>query len=250
MRAVTLEHFRDRAPAIAALALEYYREPQASAEERAAGDGNGDGQSPDDKIDETMQWKVLARKVEDPLLQAVTTGADLAGHLVGEEAIAFGLTDEAATRYAEQRAAEMVGMRRLEDGTLVSNPNAEWAITEKVRTRIHETVTKAVKEGWTGKQLADELEGGGIWEARADAIARTEVAMAVNQGAADTYKAAGVVDGTVLDGPGCLEDGHDDSQAGVNGETWTVAKFEEFPVGHPHCRRDFAPNVPAIEEAA
>ena len=197
-----------------------------------------------------MEWKVFADDVAPHLATSFAEGGELAGKQIADEGIAFGLLDEAATAYAEERAAELVGMRRLKDGSLVKNQNAEWSITKKVRERIHETVTTAVKEGWTGKQLADELESGAIWDARADAIARTEVAIAVNQGAAETYRAAGVETGTVLDGPGCLEDGHDDSQRGVNGETWTLDKFNQHPVGHPNCRRDFAPDVPAAEEAA
>lgn len=247
LRAEALAHFKDRAPEIAALALRYYQEP---AQERAAGDDKGGGQPPDDKIYQTMNWEVFQGKIEPRLADAFAEGGTLAEQNIPGEGVSFGLLDEAATDYAEERAAEMVGMRRLEDGTLVENPNAEWVISKTVRDRVHETVTKATKEGWTGKQLAAELEGGGIWEARADAIARTEVAMAVNQGAAETYRVAGVETGTVLDGPGCLEDGHDDDQRGVNGETWTLERFQTYPVGHPHCRRDFAPNVEEAREAA
>ena len=247
LRAEALAHFKDRAPEIAALALRYYQEP---AQERAAGDESGAGQPPDDEIDKAMQWEVFQGKVEPRLADAFAEGGTLAEQQIPGEGVSFGLLDEAATAYAEERAAELVGMRRLEDGTLVKNPNAEWAVSKTVRQRIHDVVAKATEEGWTGKQLAAELESGAIWDTRADMIARTEVAIAVNQGAAETYRAAGVETGTVLDGPGCLEDGHDDGQRGVNGETWTLDKFNEYPVGHPHCRRDFAPNVEAAEEAA
>jgi hypothetical protein len=255
LRAAVLEHFRDRAPAIAALALEYYQEPEASAEERAAGDppkkkGKG-GPPPTGRVDEAMQWKVLATRLEDGLTAAHAAGMDLAGHQLGEEAIAFGLTDEAAIAYAEERAAEMVGMRRLEDGTLIPNPNAEWQITEALRKQINATVSRAVEEGWTGKRLAEELgESGELWRTRADMVARSEVAIAVNAGAAKTYEEAGIESVTILDGPGCLEDGHDDKQAGVNGETWSLEKFREYPIGHPHCRRDGAPNVKALDAEA
>lgn len=247
LRAEALAHFKDRAPEIAALALRYYEEP---AQERAAGDESGGGQPPDDEIDKAMQWEVFQGKVEPRLADAFAEGGTIAEQQIPGEGVSFGLLDEAATAYAEERAAEMVGMRRLEDGTLVKNPNAEWAVSKTVRDRIHDVVAKATKEGWTGKQLAAELESGDIWSTRADMIARTEVAMAVNQGAAETYRAAGVETVTILDGPGCLEDGHDDAQRGVNGEVWTLAKFNEFPVGHPHCRRDGAPNVEEAQEAA
>jgi len=247
LRAEALAHFRDRAPEIAALALRYYQE---SAQERSAWTEGRDGQPPDDEIDQAMRWDVFQGKVEPRLADAFADGGTLAEQQIPGEGISFGLLDEAATTYAEERAAELVGMRRLEDGSLVKNPDSKWAVSKTVRDRIHDTVAKATEEGWTGKQLAAELESGTIWEARADMIARTEVAIAVNQGAAETYRAAGVETGTVLDGPGCLEDGHDDGQRGVNGETWALAKFQQYPVGHPHCRRDFAANVEEAREAA
>ena len=199
-----------------------------------------------------MDWKVLVRKVEPGIEAAFAEGGDLAMRKVGEEAIAFGMLDQAAADYAEARAAEMVGMRRLEDGTLVENPNAEWSIAKTTRKQIHDLVARATTEGWTRQQLVDEIESATMWEARADAVARSEVAIAVNQGAAETYSAAGVQTIDILDGPGCLEDGHDDSVAGVNGETWTIEKFQTYPIGHPHCRRDGVPNVDSIsgEETA
>ena len=61
---------------------------------------------------------------------------------------------------------------------------------------------------------------------------------------AETYRGAGVNTVTIMDGPGCLEDGHDDEQPGVDGEVWSVQKWQEFPVGHPYCVRDGFPNIP------
>lgn len=245
LREAALDHFLAHASDVAALVLEYYEEPK---EERAAAVAGGE--PPDEKLDKVLDWKVLVGELEPHLEQAFAEGATLAEQNIPGEDLSFGLLDEAATQYAEDRAAEMVGMRRLEDGSLVKNPNAEWAISKTVRQRIHDTVAKAVEEGWTGKQLAAELESPDIWRARADAIARTEVAIAVNQGAAETYRAAGVDEVDILDGPGCLEDGHDDAQRGVNGERWTVEKFQTYPVGHPHCRRDAAPVIQEAEVAA
>jgi hypothetical protein len=251
LRRTVLAHFKEHAPAIAALAREFYPGAQVERDEVAPKLPPG-GTIPDERIDAAMDYQVLVRDVVPELERAFAQGGELAAEQVAKvSTIEFGLTDQEAVDYAEARAAEMVGMRRMPDGSLVPNPNAEWAISKTVREKIHDTVAQAVKEGWTGKQLADELEDGPIWATRADAIARSEVAIAVNQGAAETYKEVGVEDGTVLDGPGCLEDGHDDSQAGVNGETWTLQRFMDNPIGHPHCRRDFVPNVPvAAAEAA
>jgi len=247
LRAAVLEHFRARATELAATVSASYRgqERDEAVKEDLPG-------PTDAAIDGAMDWKVLVRKVEPGLEAAFSEGGDLAMRKVGEEAIAFGMLDQAAADYAEARAAEMVGMRRLEDGTLVENPNAEWSIRKTIRKQVHDLVARATKEGWTRQQLVDEIESATMWEARADAVARSEVAIAVNQGAAETYSAAGVQTIDILDGPGCLEDGHDDSVAGVNGETWTVEKFQTYPIGHPHCRRDGVPNVDSIsgEETA
>jgi hypothetical protein len=243
-----LAHFKDRAPEVARVAGAAYVHVAVQQRDEAAKD-DLKGQPSDEAIDAAMEWNVLVGDVEPHLERAFAEGGDLAVQQAGKAAIEFGLTDQAAVDYAEARAAEMVGMRRLEDGTLVDNPNAEWAISKTTRKQVHDLVARATKEGWTTKQLADEIESATMWEARADAVARSEVAIAVNQGAAETYKEAGVQTGTVLDGPGCLEDGHDDSVAGVNGETWTVTRFQEYPIGHPHCRRDFVPDVDSIETA-
>lgn len=245
LRRAALEYFREHAPALAVLAADALPTEQRDEVARKIPEG-----PTDEAIDAAMEWKVLAEKARGHIEAAFAEGGDLAVRKVGEEAIAFGLVDEAAADYAEARAAELVGMTRLDDGTLVPNPNAKWSVPQGVRDRIRGLVKQAAKEGWTRRQLTAEIESDEVWGARADMIARTEVATAVNQGAATTYREAGVVDGTVLDGPGCLEDGHDDNQAGVNGETWTLERFRAHVVGHPHCRRDFAPNVPKTASEA
>jgi len=247
LRAAVLAHFKDRAPHVATLAREAYVHAAVQQRDEAAKEEQP-GQPSDQAIDQAMNWTVLVRDAQPHIGRAFAEGGELAIQKVGEESIAFGMVDQAAADYAEARAAEMVGMRRQPDGTLVENPNAEWSISKTTRKQVHDLVARSTKEGWSNKQLVDEIESATMWEARADAVARSEVAIAVNQGAAQTYKEAGVKTGTVLDGPGCLEDGHDDGAAGVNGETWTVARFQANPIGHPHCRRDFVPDVDSISE--
>ena len=244
LRAAALEHFRKRAPAVAQLVRHAYH-PALERDEAAKDETPSDAQ-----IDGVMDWKVFVGKVEPHLRTAFADGGELGIQKVGDEAIAFGMLDQAAADYAEDRAAELVGMRRLDDGTLVQNPHAKWSVAQTVRDRIQGLVAKAVKEGWTRDRLAGEIEDGTIWETRADAIARSEVSIAVNQGAAKTYGEAGVQRVTILDGPGCLRDGHDDSEDGVNGETWSLEEFQEYPIGHPHCRREGIPDVDSIDQEA
>jgi hypothetical protein len=90
-------------------------------------------------------------------------------------------------------------------------------------------------------------------EARASTIARTETAIAYNKGAAASYKAEGVSTVLVLDGEGCLPEGHDDGapapdgergvqdDAQADGQIWTPDEYAELPTGHPNCVRSAAP---------
>jgi len=233
VRRACLEHFKDRAHDLAIYIASLY---QQGTEEKVT-----KANKPDDaEMDRIMRWDVLAEALKGPLAEAYLDGETLAADAGGIE-IQFGLTDEAATEYAEKRGAELLGMRVLEDGSIVPNPNARWNVSDTVRDQVKNTLTRGLEEGWTLEQVRDAVEGGPIWESRADVIARTEVGFALNRGTVDTYRGAGIEKVSVLDGPGCLKEGHDDMKAGVNGQRWSVEDAEEYPLGHPNCRRDFAP---------
>jgi len=229
LRTVVSEHFRTRAPGVASLILPRFRAAAQKAEDTLDGE-----------LDRAFEWRVLAENLEKPLASAYLEGEVLAADAASLE-VAFGLTDAAATEYARARGAELIGMKLSETGELIPNPSAKWSVPQSVREQIRSTVARALEEGWTEKQLQQAIEGGSIWDWRSDMIARTEAAFALNRGAVDTYKGAGIERVRVLDGPGCLEDGHDDSEPGVNGEVWDLEKSMEFPLGHPNCRRDFTP---------
>lgn len=88
-----------------------------------------------------------------------------------------------AVDYAHQRAAEMVGKRYDEDGNLVDNPNADWAITDTLRNIVRAEVRDAVATDRDVDRLADHLvDTGAFSDYRAEMIARTEINMAMNQG--------------------------------------------------------------------
>lgn len=72
---------------------------------------------------------------------------------------------------------------------------------------------------------------------RALMIARTETAIAYNQGAALGYKQAGIEQVEVSDGDG------DDECAEADGQVWTIADALANPIAHPNCTRSFAPYV-------
>ena len=236
IKAVLKTHFAEHTAAVVALALAEFRAVRKADELEMFLPG----------LDEAMDLPALVEELTDPLRDAYLDGEVLAADASGIE-IAYGLTDEQATAYASERAAELVGKRVLPDGTVIDSPNKAFAITESLRDDLQAAVTKALETGMSERELQEAIEAETGWTYRSDRIARTEVAVALNSGAAETYQGAGVESVLIIDGHGCLEDGHDDDQDGVDGEEWTVEKWQEHPVGHPNCTRDAAPIVKGME---
>lgn len=141
--------------------------------------------------------------------------------------------DEGALRYARERAGELVGMKW--DGTQwVENPNPQWAITETTRARVNELADEAVREGWSPQRLQEALEETGLFgEARAEMIARTEVAIAENKGQVETMKEAGFDRVYVYDGD-C------DECAEIDGKVASIEWASANPTQHPNCVRAFS----------
>ena len=141
--------------------------------------------------------------------------------------------------WSKYRAAEMVGMRWA-DGKLIPNPDARWQITESTREMISGQVEEALKEGWSTSRLADELaESHAFSEARAEMIARTEIAQADVAGAMSGYRASNLVKGnqwiTAEDdkvSDECLAC----EAAGVIGLDEKFPGGNDAPPNHPNCR--------------
>jgi len=74
---------------------------------------------------------------------------------------------------------------------------------------------------------------------RANTIARTETAIAVNHGTVLGISQAGGEYVDVFDGD------DDDICAAANGSTWTIQEALDNPTGHPNCVRALAPHVSA-----
>lgn len=155
---------------------------------------------------------------------------------------------EEAIAWAEQRAANLVGMRVLEDGTIVPNPNSQWAIDETTRGGIRDLVEEAERKGWSNDKLAEELHDAFAFsESRAEMIARTETAFADVEGNRIGWRASGVVIGQEWGlssdpCPECVE----------NAEAGIIGLDQEFPNGgppaHPRCECDAYP-VTSDEQA-
>jgi len=207
----------------------------------------------------------LAKSLDDLELDAGSLYQDLAGALADSmkagasmaataAEIDFDTPSASALAYANKRAAELVGKRILEDGTLVDSPVPGVSITESLRDAVKEKVATAIKEGWSSEKLASELADGTFSPGRAMRIARTETGFAYTRGTIAVYKEAGHELLLILDGEGCLPDGHEDgASAGANrpgivyanaladGQIWTPDQFETHLLGHPHCVRDAVP---------
>lgn len=112
-------------------------------------------------------------------------------------------------------------------------------IADTTRDDIRALVSKQADEGWSNGELAKRIrEQGEInSESRSLTIARSESAVAYNQGGVLAYKEAGVSKVEVMDGD------EDEDCASANGETWTVEKAMDNPIAHPNCTRTFLPIV-------
>lgn len=187
-------------------------------------------------------WSALVR----PVSEALTSAANKAGtKSLWRLGIAEGepearTAQQAARLWARRRAAEMVGMRRNAAGQLVPNPNAEMAITESTRAMIRGLVEQAVESDWSTRRLADELKQAHAFSAaRAETIARTESAAAVNRGQLIAFQSSGLVSGirwiTKRDNrvePHCREN----ESAGMIDFGLKFPSGHMHPPAHPNCR--------------
>ncbi|HKT10638.1 MAG TPA: phage portal protein, partial [Terriglobia bacterium] len=149
-------------------------------------------------------YSLLPESVSGALKQAAVDAALEAATEAGASAASAVESFTPAQQYAEERAAEMVGMRRTAGGTLVENPDARWVITDTTRNEIRQAVADAL----SGKlrtpageplPLAESIRrslldtpGGPFSDYRAGLIARTEVKNARSFGKMDTWKRLGV----------------------------------------------------------
>ena len=161
--------------------------------------------------------------------------------------------NEEAVKFAQDRAAELVGMKWSEDQSeWIDNPNPEWCIDETTRERIQSLTTQAMEEGWSNDRLANEIDDLDVFgAARCDMIARTETAFADMNGNMATYEASGLVEASewIVGSDDC-----DECQA--NADAGPVALGDAFPSGddmppaHPNCRCDLLPVLSQPEEEA
>ena len=143
-----------------------------------------------------------------------------------------------AADWADARACEMVGMKRLANGKLGQNPDAQWTISDKTRDDLKQIVTDAFEQKTSMSDLADAIEQAGAFsEYRAHLIAATETKGAMEQGNLEGWKASGMVEMVGV----ALSDDHDDKSdcectALAEGGPYPISQAPRIPYDtHPGC---------------
>lgn len=198
------------------------------------------------------EWSRLIALVSPPIEDVMHDAGTLA---VGQVAVAVGVAATAsavtaaptithavsaairtkAAAAAHARAAEMVGMKWV-GGELVPNPNARWQITEGTRTMLRATTEQALREGWSAGDLSQAIQNHHAFSgARANMIARTELAKTDVQGQIIGWQQTGMVSKQRwLTAVGCCEECEQmDGMETELGQPFTGGV--EVPM-HPHCR--------------
>ena len=141
-------------------------------------------------------WQGIADSADLYLTDAALAGAGIGGlqlDITDEEML--GGINTVAGDWATNRAAELVGMRRLADGSLIVNPNPKWAITDSTREDIRRIIADMFEaEEPTLRDVENRIEQAGTFsDVRASTIARNEIARAQTQGNLESWKQSGLV---------------------------------------------------------
>lgn len=194
------------------------------------------------------EWSALPGEIRSPLENATLSGVGK-GMLEADvsNASLLARANTIAQDYASDRAAELVGRKYDEEGNLIANPNAKWAISDTTRDEIHDIVTEAFADETSLTDVADriqsaledEAEGSGIFsDSRAMMIARTEIANAQARGNFSVWQESGAVKTitwlTSEDENVCPEcDGNDQVSVAI-GKPFPSGDL--YPGAHPLCR--------------
>ena len=195
----------------------------------------------------------LPEKVQTMLESVATDGATLGAEqlsgLMDQEAFEslVKLVNERAVALAAERSAAMVGMKWV-DGVLIENPNAVWSIAEGTRELIRSDVAQALQEGWSNSRLADALmdpDHAAFSEARANMVARTELAKMDMEANAASWKESGLVEQKIwllAQNPCDICEGN--ARQGPIPVNDAFESGDDAPPVHPNCSCDVAAVVP------
>lgn len=192
----------------------------------------------DSAIDEA-DWGPIAASVKVQLIGVAEDGSRKALALLGVDD--EGILDQTFTEsreWATARAAELVG-KRWEDGELVDNPDAEWAITDSLRDDLRAAVSDAIDQGLSAADLADNIEDmAGFSAERAEMISRTEIVNANNQAHMTAFRSSGVVDQkewSTSNEESVCEDCQGNEDEGAIDLDDDFQSGDDAPTAHPMC---------------
>lgn len=183
--------------------------------------------------------------------------SDVAEDSINQVIMQMGVTDasdlvnqvnERAVEIAKDRAAEMVGMK-WEDGRLVQNPDAEWAITDSTREALRNVISSGLEDNIGVDGIIDNIEAlGGFSADRAELIAETEVRRANSLAALEGYKAAasnlgiGMMKEWLL-GENPCDICQENADEGPIPLDELFPSGDDAPPGHPNCECALSPVV-------
>lgn len=181
-------------------------------------------------------------------LNSAEVGVDLWGELEGPMLAAF--------RRAASIGATQVGIAMDDDITnQVDEAAVEWAATHggelikdlagTTEEAMRSLLERAAEDGMSADMLADEImEMGAFGEARAEMIARTELARAHVQGNVEGWRQSGEVEGKrwiLADTHPEADECDEAADAGAVGLDEPFTDGIDYPPAHPMCLCDIAP---------
>jgi hypothetical protein len=187
-----------------------------------------------------LDWEPFGKDVTPALRDAALSGVQQGTEQVYAASRGAGTDYVQAAKshalaYAEDRGAEMVGMKRTEDGSFIENPDARWAIDEPTRNGLRSKIEQAFTDKWSPAKLSDEIENAfDFSEERADMIAKSEITQAQSYGNLSSWIKSGVI--LTEAWQTSADHDHDDECDDYEDEG-------EVPVGHQFAPGIFAPGA-------
>lgn len=186
-----------------------------------------------------IEWEPLVQEIKEDIEEVVQNGAlDGLGQLSISDEDLFSAANTMAADYAHERAAELVGMKYTADGNLVTNPDAQWAISETTREDLRDLIESAFEQETPITQLSADIRDSQMFsEYRAQMIAATEVQRAQILGTVEIWKESGLVETVIWQvsalGP-CSECAENQDEEVKLGSAFPSG--DQYPPVHPFCR--------------
>jgi hypothetical protein len=217
-----------------------------------------DDDTPPDDPEEREAWaEKKAQEIADDLdLSALASIADdetlpdLALDTVQKAVAKLGVSDreelvnqvnDAAVAIARDRAAELVGKSIDEDGNIIDNPDAEWAITDSTRDMIRDAIADGLADNIGRDDIISNIEDmTGFSENRAEMIAETEIARVNSLAALESYKGAASIGVKVkkewlIASSDVCDECLDNADAGPIDLDDAFPSGDDAPPAHPEC---------------